>query len=95
MILREAFKGGSTDDVLNRRKLGFPVPIAHWLKTDLYEWAKQLIDTSETDARNKKRRLWQKNLDIVAFMLCHQVHYKNKSSYSLIYVQTNRLFIAH
>ncbi|MBW0018185.1 MAG: asparagine synthase (glutamine-hydrolyzing) [Mycobacterium sp.] len=33
--------------VLNRPKLGFPVPIRHWLRTgELMEWAYQLIDSS-------------------------------------------------
>ena len=37
------------DHVLDRKKLGFPVPIRHWLKNELNGWAKQLIHESETD----------------------------------------------
>lgn len=48
-ILREASKGIIPDHVLDRKKLGFPVPIRHWLKNELNAWAKQLIKESETD----------------------------------------------
>ncbi|MGH3908418.1 MAG: asparagine synthase (glutamine-hydrolyzing), partial [Pseudonocardiaceae bacterium] len=34
--------------VLNRRKLGFPVPIRHWLRDDLHDWARSLVDESGT-----------------------------------------------
>ncbi|MGX4669976.1 asparagine synthase (glutamine-hydrolyzing) [Cerasibacillus sp. JNUCC 74] len=48
-ILREAARGIIPDHVLDRKKLGFPVPIRHWLKNELNSWAKQLIRESETD----------------------------------------------
>ncbi|WP_284141486.1 asparagine synthase (glutamine-hydrolyzing) [Virgibacillus sp. LDC-1] len=48
-ILREASRGIIPDHVLDRKKLGFPVPIRHWLKNELNGWAKQLIHESETD----------------------------------------------
>ncbi|MDY7043289.1 MULTISPECIES: asparagine synthase (glutamine-hydrolyzing) [unclassified Virgibacillus] len=48
-ILREASRGIIPDHVLDRKKLGFPVPIRHWLKNELNSWAKQLIRNSETD----------------------------------------------
>ncbi|WP_330949709.1 asparagine synthase (glutamine-hydrolyzing) [Virgibacillus sp. MG-45] len=48
-ILREASHGIIPDHVLDRKKLGFPVPIRHWLKNELNGWAKQLIHESETD----------------------------------------------
>jgi asparagine synthase (glutamine-hydrolysing) len=35
--------------VLNRAKLGFPVPIRHWLKDELYEWAAAIIEESQAD----------------------------------------------
>ncbi|HEY2725255.1 MAG TPA: asparagine synthase (glutamine-hydrolyzing) [Pseudonocardiaceae bacterium] len=34
--------------VLNRRKLGFPVPIRHWLRADLHDWARGIVDESGT-----------------------------------------------
>jgi asparagine synthase (glutamine-hydrolysing) len=48
-ILREAFNGVVPDHVINRRKLGFPVPIRHWLKDELHDWAKKIILESNTD----------------------------------------------
>lgn len=48
-ILREAARGIIPDHVLDRKKLGFPVPIRHWLKDELNSWAKQLIDESQTE----------------------------------------------
>lgn len=48
-ILRQAARGIIPDHVLDRKKLGFPVPIRHWLKNELNSWAKALIAESETD----------------------------------------------
>jgi asparagine synthase (glutamine-hydrolysing) len=35
--------------VLNRAKLGFPVPIRHWLKDVMYDWAREIISDSQAD----------------------------------------------
>ena len=35
--------------VINRPKLGFPVPIRHWLKDVMYEWARAIITESRAD----------------------------------------------
>ncbi|QFK72580.1 asparagine synthase (glutamine-hydrolyzing) [Pradoshia sp. D12] len=48
-ILRKAAEGIIPDHVLNRKKLGFPVPIRHWLKNEMYEWAITIIKESQTD----------------------------------------------
>jgi len=34
--------------VLNRPKLGFPVPIRHWLKDEMFDWARGIIADSQT-----------------------------------------------
>lgn len=47
-ILRKAVEGIVPDHVLYRAKLGFPVPIRHWLKDELYDWAKNIIETANT-----------------------------------------------
>lgn len=47
-ILRKAAEGIVPDHVLNRKKLGFPVPIRHWLKAEMHDWAIDLIKQSET-----------------------------------------------
>lgn len=48
-ILRKAAEGIVPHHVLNRKKLGFPVPIRHWLKDEMYDWAKNIIQTSDTE----------------------------------------------
>jgi asparagine synthase (glutamine-hydrolysing) len=47
--LRRALRDIVPAHVLNRRKLGFPVPIRHWLKDEMYEWARSIIRASETE----------------------------------------------
>ncbi|HEX5118901.1 MAG TPA: asparagine synthase (glutamine-hydrolyzing) [Pseudonocardiaceae bacterium] len=47
--LRRALRDIVPPHVLNRRKLGFPVPIRHWLKDEMYEWARQIVLRSQTD----------------------------------------------
>jgi asparagine synthase (glutamine-hydrolysing) len=46
--LRRALKGIIPPHVLNRRKLGFPVPIRHWLRDEMYDWARGIISDSTT-----------------------------------------------
>src|SRR4051794_32312788 len=43
--------------VLNRRKLGFPVPTRHWLAEDLHDWARQIIEESQTDEWLDRRQI--------------------------------------
>lgn len=71
-ILRKAAEGVVPDHVLNRKKLGFPVPIRHWLKNEMNEWAKTIIRESQTD------HLIQK--DYVLRLL--EDHCQNKADYS-------------
>jgi asparagine synthase (glutamine-hydrolysing) len=40
--------------VINRRKLGFPVPIRLWLKDEMYDWAREIVLKSQTDAEIDK-----------------------------------------
>lgn len=47
--LRDAFKDMIPKNALSRRKLGFPVPIRHWLKNELYSWAEDIIVRSQVD----------------------------------------------
>ncbi len=87
-ILRKAAEGIVPEHVLNRKKLGFPVPIRHWLKDELYEWAVQLISSSQVDylfdkqvvlnlleehVTNKKDNS-RKLWTILIFMLWHQIY---------------------
>jgi asparagine synthase (glutamine-hydrolysing) len=48
--LRRALEPIVPPHVLNRPKLGFPVPIRHWLRTGpLLEWAHEMVNSSATD----------------------------------------------
>jgi asparagine synthase (glutamine-hydrolysing) len=47
--LRAAVRDIVPAHVLNRRKLGFPVPIRHWLRDEMYQWAAGIIRDSQTD----------------------------------------------
>ena len=48
-ILRKAAGGIVPNHVLDRKKLGFPVPLRHWLKAEMNDWAKNIIRESNTD----------------------------------------------
>ncbi len=45
--------------VLNRRKLGFPVPIRHWLRDEMHDWARTIIHESQTEALLNKTAVLQ------------------------------------
>jgi asparagine synthase (glutamine-hydrolysing) len=48
--LRRALEPIVPAHVLHRPKLGFPVPIRHWLRTgELLEWAYAMVDSSQTE----------------------------------------------
>lgn len=53
-ILRKAAETIIPAHVLNRKKLGFPVPIRHWLKNEMHDWAVQIIHESNTEQFIKK-----------------------------------------
>jgi asparagine synthase (glutamine-hydrolysing) len=47
--LRRAMEQIVPEPILHRRKLGFPVPTADFLAGPLHEWARAIIDESQTD----------------------------------------------
>jgi asparagine synthase (glutamine-hydrolysing) len=49
LALRRALETIVPGHVLHRRKLGFPVPIRHYLAGDSYEWARQIVLDAQTD----------------------------------------------
>ncbi|MGN1402356.1 MAG: asparagine synthase (glutamine-hydrolyzing) [Bacillus sp. (in: firmicutes)] len=91
-ILREASRGIVPDHVLDRKKLGFPVPIRHWLKNELNSWAKTLIADSGTDYLLNKAYMNEmleahclnkgdysrKIWTVLMFMLWHQIFMEDK-----------------
>ncbi|WP_436864823.1 asparagine synthase-related protein [Bacillus fungorum] len=91
-ILREAVRGIVPDHVLNRKKLGFPVPIRHWLKNEMYDWAITVIKESETDYLVDKNYVLnlleshclgkgdysRKIWTVLSFMIWHQIYIEHK-----------------
>ncbi|MFQ3544716.1 asparagine synthase (glutamine-hydrolyzing) [Halobacillus rhizosphaerae] len=91
-ILRQASRGIIPDHVLDRKKLGFPVPIRHWLKDELNEWARTLIHESETSYLIDKPYILnlleahcqgkgdysRKIWTVLMFMLWHQIYIERK-----------------
>jgi asparagine synthase (glutamine-hydrolysing) len=47
--LRQALRDVVPPHIFDRRKLGFPVPIRHWLKDVMYGWATDIIRHSRTE----------------------------------------------
>ncbi|GGF17841.1 asparagine synthetase B [Halobacillus andaensis] len=94
-ILRKAARGIVPDHVLDRKKLGFPVPIRHWLRNELYDWAKDLIEASATDHLIQKsvvRDLLEAHVQqkgdysrkiwtVLMFMLWHQIYMEDVYSF--------------
>jgi asparagine synthase (glutamine-hydrolysing) len=95
-ILRKAAEGIVPEHVLNRKKLGFPVPIRHWLKNEMNEWAKTIIRESSTDHLINKSYVLnlledhcqgkadnsRKIWTVLIFMVWHQVYVEGKYSFS-------------
>lgn len=87
-VLRRAMKDFVPETVFHQRKLGFPVPMRHWLRNELYEWAKDVIHNSPTENLFNKREIWrlleqhvQKKHDysrelwtILTFMIWYETH---------------------
>ncbi|MCZ2857142.1 asparagine synthase (glutamine-hydrolyzing) [Blastococcus sp. VKM Ac-2987] len=63
--LRRALEQIVPPHVLNRRKLGFPVPTRHWLAEDLHDWARQTIEDSQTDE-------WLDKQQVLAMLTAHR-----------------------
>jgi asparagine synthase (glutamine-hydrolysing) len=49
VALRRALAGIVPAHVLDRPKLGFPVPIRHWLRAELFDWARGVVDDAQAD----------------------------------------------
>ncbi len=47
-ILRRALRGWLPDEILDRPKQGFSVPLSSWLRTDLLPWARDVLLDRET-----------------------------------------------
>lgn len=91
--LRKAMEQIVPAHVLHRKKLGFPVPMRHWLAGDeLFGWAQETINESQTDdIFNKKAVLEMLNehragvtdhsrrlWTVLAFMVWHGIFVENR-----------------
>ena len=91
-LLRQAVAPLLPAAVADRPKLGFPVPIGHWLRGELYGFAETLFREAEVD-RHLKREValdllrryrrgedfdWRKLWVLVSFCLWHQVHVERR-----------------
>jgi asparagine synthase (glutamine-hydrolysing) len=100
-LLRKAAEGIVPEHVWNRKKLGFPVPIRHWLKDELYDWAIQLIQNSPTDYLFDKQQVLnlldnhvnnkmdnsRKLWTIFTFMIWHQIYVEKIYKFDYLYQQ--------
>ncbi|MBM7606342.1 asparagine synthase (glutamine-hydrolyzing) [Metabacillus crassostreae] len=94
-ILRKAAEGVVPEHVLTRKKLGFPVPIRHWLKNEMHDWVINIINESQTDHLLNKKVITnlledhcngkadnsRKIWTVLIFMIWHQVFIENKYSF--------------
>ncbi len=95
-LLREAFRDQVPAHVVDRKKLGFPVPLRVWLKDELYEWSVTVLENSEAagqwfhmayvrrlleDHRNGKRDNSRKLWTILVFLVWHDVYEEKRKSF--------------
>ena len=60
--------------MINRKKLGFPVPLRHWLAgEELHDWAKTTIQESQTDHIFNKA-------EVLAMLEEHRVSFSSGSA---------------
>jgi asparagine synthase (glutamine-hydrolysing) len=104
-ILRKAAEGVVPAHVLDRKKLGFPVPIRHWLKDEMNDWAKKIIRESNTDHLMNKTYILRlledhcqgkadnsrKIWTVLMFMVWHQVYVEEKYSFQTDFSKENAL----
>jgi asparagine synthase (glutamine-hydrolysing) len=50
-IFREALRGWLPDDILDRPKQGFSVPLSGWLRGELRDWSRELLLDREARER--------------------------------------------
>jgi asparagine synthase (glutamine-hydrolysing) len=71
--LRRALEQIVPPHVLDRRKLGFPVPTRHWLAEGLHDWARQIVEESQTDE-------WLDKGQVLAMLTAHRDNQRSGSA---------------
>lgn len=51
-ILRRSMKGILPEEILNRRKMGFPVPLGRWLREDYRNFVDEYVLSDRVQSRN-------------------------------------------
>lgn len=55
------------EEIVDRPKQGFSIPVSYWLRADLKKWAQDIIDNIPTDSifwdKNKIINIWQEHQD--------------------------------
>jgi asparagine synthase (glutamine-hydrolysing) len=91
-LLRRSVAPLLPPEVASRPKLGFPVPIGHWLRGDLFDFAEQVLREAEVDRylrqdlaldllhrfRGGEDFDWRRVWLLVSFCLWHQVHVERR-----------------
>ncbi|WP_307477545.1 asparagine synthase (glutamine-hydrolyzing) [Cytobacillus purgationiresistens] len=104
-VLRKAAEGIVPSHVLDRKKLGFPVPIRHWLKDEMNDWAKTIIRESNTehlinkdyvlklleDHCQDKGDYSRKIWTVLMFMVWHNVFVEKKYSFENEFIKAKNL----
>lgn len=95
-MLREAYKSELPMlSAIDRKKLGYPVPIRLWLKDELYDWAVNIVKQSNADEFINKKAVLdlieehrkgpfdrsRKIWTILVFLIWHRVFIENTASY--------------
>ncbi|MFD2629746.1 asparagine synthase (glutamine-hydrolyzing) [Oceanobacillus kapialis] len=88
-LLRKAAEEIVPGHVVNRKKLGFPVPIKFWLRNELYSWAKKLINDSESTYMINK----QVALELLDTHATGKKDYSRKLWTILMFMQWHQVFI--
>lgn len=89
--LRRGLEGIVPAHVLNRAKLGFPVPIRLWLRAEMYDWARGIINDSQTGEL----------IDKSAALRMLDEHKESKSDHSrrlwalLVFMLWHGIFVEH
>lgn len=93
--LRQAMKGIVPEFVYNRPKLGFPVPIRHWIRKEMLDFVWDVVRSSKTDAFINRsyvenliqehvhggRDHWREIWTVLNFMLWHQIFVEHSLSF--------------
>ena len=93
--LRQAMRGIVPEFVYNRPKLGFPVPIRHWIRGEMLDFVWDVVRSSKTDHLINRayveklieehvyggRDHWREIWTILNFMLWHQVFVEQSRSF--------------